>query len=61
MNPHLITIKLYLPKDTRERTKLQHIKDKYGSFTQTNKEGISKDLFNFIYFHKYNFLLIKVS
>jgi len=44
MNPPPVTIKSYLPQEKRERTKLQQVKDKYRSFTQTNKEGIPKDL-----------------
>ena len=44
MNAPPVTIKSYLPPEKKERTKLQQVKDKYRSFTQTNKEGIPKDL-----------------
>ena len=37
-------IQSYLPLERNERSKLQHIKDKHRSFTQTSKEGIPKDL-----------------
>ena len=39
-----VKIKSYLPPEKRERSKLQQVKDKHRSFTQTNKDGISKDL-----------------
>ena len=39
-----VTIKSYLPQEKRERSKLQQVKDKYRSFTQTNKKDIPKDL-----------------
>lgn len=44
MNPPPVTIKSYLPPEKRERSKLQQVKDKYRSFTQTNTEGLPKDL-----------------
>jgi len=44
MNPPPVTIKSYLPEGKRERSKLQQLKDKHRSFTETNKEGIPKDL-----------------
>src|ERR1044071_4664377 len=44
MNTPQVTIKSYLPPEKRERSKLQQVKDKHRSFTQTNKEGIPKDL-----------------
>ena len=44
MNTSNVIIKSYLPLERRERTKLQQAKDKYRSFTQTNKQGIPKDL-----------------
>ena len=40
----MISIKSYLPPEKRTRSKLQQVKDKHRSFTQTNKEGIPKDL-----------------
>ena len=39
-----VTIKSYLPQEKRERSKLQQLKDKHRSFTQTNKKDIPKDL-----------------
>ena len=39
-----VTIKSYLPQEKRERSKLQQVKDKHRSFTQTSNEGIPKDL-----------------
>ena len=44
MNPPPVTIKSYLPPVKKERSNLQQVKDKYRSFSQTNKEGIPKDL-----------------
>ena len=44
MNPPPVTIKSCLPEGKRERSKLQQLKDKHRSFTETNKEGIPKDL-----------------
>ena len=44
MNSSNVTIKSYLPQEKRERTKLQQVKDKHRSFTQTNKKDIPKDL-----------------
>ena len=43
MNPS-VKITSYLPQVKRERSKLQQVKDKHRSFTQTTKEGIPKDL-----------------
>ena len=40
----MISVKSYLPPEKRVRSKLQQVKDKHRSFTQTNKEGIPKDL-----------------
>jgi len=40
----MISVKSYLPPEKRERSKLQQVKDKHRSFTQTSKEGIPKDL-----------------
>src|SRR6476469_10015827 len=40
----MISVKSYLPPEKRLRSKLQQVKDKHRSFTQTNKEGIPKDL-----------------
>jgi hypothetical protein len=40
----MISVKSYLPPEKRARSKLQQVKDKHRSFTQTNKEGIPKDL-----------------
>ena len=40
----MITVKSYLPPEKRVRSKLQQVKDKHRSFTQTSKEGIPKDL-----------------
>jgi len=42
--PPPVTIKSYLPQEKRERSKVQQVKDKHRSYTQTNKEGIPKDL-----------------
>src|SRR5579863_2018906 len=39
-----VKIKSYLPPEKKERSKLQQVKDKHRSFTQTNKDGIPKDL-----------------
>jgi len=39
-----VTIKSYLPQENRERYKLQQVKDKHRSFTQTNKKDIPKDI-----------------
>jgi len=44
MNTSNVIIKSYLPLERRERSKLQQVKDKHRSFTQTNKQGIPKDL-----------------
>ena len=44
MNTSQVTIKSYLPPERRERSKLQQVKDKHRSFTQTNKKGVPKDL-----------------
>ena len=44
MNTSQVTIKSYLPPEKRERSKLQQVKDKHRSFTQTNKKGVPKDL-----------------
>ena len=44
MNPASVRIKSYLPPEKRSRSKLQQVKDKHRSFTQTNNEGIPKDL-----------------
>jgi len=40
----MISVKSYLPPEKKERSKLQQVKDKHRSFTQTSKEGIPKDL-----------------
>src|SRR6476469_9803936 len=40
----MISVKSYLPPEKRARSKLQQVKDKHRSFTQTNNEGIPKDL-----------------
>jgi hypothetical protein len=40
----MISVKSYLPPEKRVRSKLQQVKDKHRSFTQTSKEGIPKDL-----------------
>ena len=40
----MISVKSYLPPEKRVRSKLQQVKDKHRSFTQTNKKGIPKDL-----------------
>ena len=39
-----ITVISYLPPERRERSKLQQVKDMHRSYTQTNKQGIPKDL-----------------
>lgn len=44
MNTSQVTIKSYLPPEKRERSKLQQVKDKHRSFTQTNKQDIPKDM-----------------
>jgi hypothetical protein len=44
MNTSPVTITSYLPPVKRERSKLQQLKDKHRSFTETSKEGIPKDL-----------------
>jgi hypothetical protein len=41
--PPSVTVKSYLPQEKKERSKLQQIKDKHRSFTQTSNEGIPKD------------------
>jgi len=38
-----VTIKSYLPEARKERSKLQQVKDKHRSFTESNKERIPKD------------------
>ena len=40
----MIFVKSYLPPEKRVQSKLQQVKDKHRSFTQTSKEGIPKDL-----------------
>ena len=40
----MISVKSYLPPEKKERSKLQQVKDKHRSFTQTSQEGIPKDL-----------------
>ena len=44
MNTSNVTIKSYLPQEKSKRSKLQQVKDKHRSFTQTNKKDIPKDL-----------------
>jgi hypothetical protein len=44
MAPPPVTVKSYLPQEKKERSKLQQVKDKHKSFTQTSNEGIPKDL-----------------
>lgn len=53
MNTSNVTVKSYLPSEKeRVRSKLQQVKDKHRSFTQTNKQGIPKD-FNELKLIKY--------
>ena len=39
-----VIVTSYLPPEKRERSKLQQVKDMHKSYTQTNKNGIPKDL-----------------